>query len=376
VAAHGEGQQTHDQREAAVTKRDRVVSIRGETAYPASVASARVRIAAFGPHLSAHGVDLRYSPTLSDAEYGTINSDGDPARKALSLSRGAVRLTARQLGRRDDGPLLVHRLRFLTALPGLEPARHPDAYDFDDALYIGSILPQNRRFGWLKREAEHWLSYVSRARVVIAGNSHLAEHAREHARSVEVVPSCVDPERQLTHQHGEREVVTIGWIGSRTTVDQLRTVLPALAAINESRVRARIVLIGLEGLDFEAPWLEQRPWTLSSEPQDLASFDIGIMPMPATDWTRGKCGYKVLQYFAAGVPAVASPVGVNTTLVGAAEERGLLADTLEEWRAALERLVADSDARAAMGAAGREFVEREFSYQRWAPELAGLLADL
>jgi glycosyltransferase involved in cell wall biosynthesis len=352
------------------------VQVAGETAYPASVASSRVRLAAFGPHLAMHGVELRYRPTLTDAEYRTITSDANPARKGASLARAAARLVASRLRRSNELPLLVHRLRFLTSVPGLEPARSVDAYDFDDALYLGSILPRNRRFGWLKREADHWLSYVRGARLVIAGNAHLAERARDHARSVEVVPTCVDPPRQPIRSHGEQEVVTIGWIGSSSTVDQLRTVFPAIEALNQDRVRARLVVVGADGLDFHASWLEARPWDLARESGDLASFDIGVMPMPDTDWTRGKCGYKLLQYFSAGVPAVASPVGVNVGIIGRGEERGLLAETVEEWRLALERLAADSDARAEMGAAARSFVEREFSYQRWAPELAAMLAEL
>jgi glycosyltransferase involved in cell wall biosynthesis len=204
----------------------------------------------------------------------------------------------------------------------------------------------------------------------------LAARAREHAGHVEVIPSCVDPTRQPLHQHGERDPVTIGWIGSRSTVDQLRTVLPAIEALNRSRTRARLILVGVGGLDYEADWLEERGWSLETEAGDLASFDIGIMPMPDTDWTRGKCGYKLLQYFSAGVPAVASPVGINRRIVGEERERGLLATTDREWSNALEELVADHSARAEMGLAARRFVEREYSYERWAPELAAMLSAL
>jgi glycosyltransferase involved in cell wall biosynthesis len=171
-------------------------------------------------------------------------------------------------------------------------------------------------------------------------------------------------------------VVTIGWIGSQSTVDQLRSVLPAIAALNQPHLRARLVLVGARGLDYEAEWIERREWSLQSETNDLASFDIGIMPMPDTEWTRGKCGYKLLQYFSAGVPAVASPVGVNRRIVGEQKERGLLATTSEEWDAALAELVEDHEARREMGDAARSFVEREYSYQRWAPELAAVLATL
>ena len=98
------------------------------------------------------------------------------------------------------------------------------------------------------------------------------------------------------------------------------------------------------------------------------------MPLPDDEWTRGKCGYKLLQYFAAGVPAVASPVGVNRAIVG--EERGMLASSNDDWFKALEMLVRDAQARREMGSNARQFVEAKYSYERWAPELAGMLKSL
>jgi glycosyltransferase involved in cell wall biosynthesis len=353
-----------------------MTGVAGETTYPIGAPSARVRLAAFAPHLSRHDIALRYAPTLSEAEYGVVTSDANPAIKVATLGRAATRLAARGGQRPDESLLLVHRLRFLAPLPGLEPARHVDAYDFDDALYLGSTLRSNRRFAWIKREGERWQSYVRRARLVIAGNSQLAARAAEHNARVEVVPTCVDPDRQPLRRHVDQEVVTIGWIGSRSTVDQVMEVLPALAELNSEKMVARLVLVGAQDVPQKPHWLELRPWSLESEPEDLASFDVGIMPLPDTEWARGKCGYKILQYFSAGVPAIASPVGVNRTIVGENEARGLLAATPTEWRTALQRLVADAAARAEMGAEARRFVERDYSYERWAPELAALLAEL
>jgi glycosyltransferase involved in cell wall biosynthesis len=143
--------------------------------------------------------------------------------------------------------------------------------------------------------------------------------------------------------------------------------------MNSNQVRAKLVVVGAEE-DIKAPWIESRPWSLRTEAADLASFDIGLMPLPDTEWTRGKCGYKILQYFAAGVPAIASPVGVNTNLVS--DERGRLAESEWEWKRALEELIEDAEARREMGNAARTFVEREFAYQRWAPDLASLLRSL
>ncbi len=123
-----------------------------------------------------------------------------------------------------------------------------------------------------------------------------------------------------------------------------------------------------------ADWIEHRPWSVETQASDLASFDVGIMPLPDTDWTRGKAGYKLLQYFSAGVPAVASPVGVNADFV--ADGRGISATTDDEWERALVDLLADATARRERGLAAREFVERSYSYQRWAPDLAAMLKAL
>jgi glycosyltransferase involved in cell wall biosynthesis len=339
----------------------------GETAYPLTVASARVRIANFAPFLLPHGVELRYMPARTDREYAVLTSTAPPPRKALMLAAAAARTPRRDS---TNARLLVHRLRFPSPLPGLDPPRRLDLYDLDDALFLGSASSANRRFGWAKQEARRCVAYLRRASAVLAGNAFLAARARAYARNVEIVPTCVDPTVQPLRTHAEADIVTIGWIGSLTTSDYLRPVLPAFERLNSQRLSVRLVLVGADAR-LTAPWIEHRSWSLATERDDLASFDIGIMPLPDTEWVRGKCGYKLLQYFSAGVPAVASPVGVNQALIGA--DRGLLPASVEEWPAALSRLIDDVDERRERGAAARTFVEREFSYQRWAPELATLI---
>lgn len=344
--------------------------ILAQTAYPPAVASARVRLQAFSRFLAPHGIALDYRPALTDGQYRLLASDAPPSRKARALLASAS-MAIRDCPEHDA--LLVHRLRLLGPLPGFDPPRHLDAYDFDDALFLGSAAPVNRRFAWAKREATRCLAYVRRARLVIAGNAFLASAAAEHARTVEVVPSCVDPDRQPLHSHEHAGLPTIGWIGSPTTSFYLKPIIPAVAALNERAPRARLLVVGADtGLRF--PWIEHRPWSLDREPYDLAEFDVGMMPLPDTDWARGKCGYKLLQYFAAGVPAVSSPVGVATELVGS--DRGLLASSPEEWRACLEQLLGNTAERRERGSAARAFAEREYSYRKWAPRLGELLRSL
>lgn len=342
-----------------------------ETAYPLSTPGPRVRIAAFASFLRQHGVALEHYPTLTDAGYEILSSQASVARKSAVLAAATSRAVLRRRPQHDL--LLIHRLRLMNPLPGLDPPRRVDVYDFDDALYLGSPSSVNRRFHWAKQEARRCVEYLRRSRLAIAGNSFLADHARQYARRVEVVPSCVDPGRQNLHAHHDVDVVTVGWIGSQTTSAYLARVLPAFERLNAHRLRAKLVLVGADPA-LSAPWIEHRPWSLATENRDLAVFDIGIMPMPDTDWARGKCGYKVLQYFAAGVPAVASPVGVAPGLIG--RERGVLAASSDDWRVALERLIADAAERRERGATARAFVERHYSYQRWAPELAEMLRSV
>jgi glycosyltransferase involved in cell wall biosynthesis len=340
-----------------------------QTAYPLSAPSPRVRIATFAPFLLPHGVALDYSPTLTNDEYLTLLSQVSALRKATVLAIAA----SRAVRRRENDVLLVHRLRLLSPLPAFDPPRRLDVYDFDDALFLGSTASVNRRFRWAKQETRRCVEYLRRTRLVIAGNAFLAAEASRHAHRVEVVPSCVDPARQDLHVHEERDVTVVGWIGSRTTSAYLPMVLPAIERLNRDRLRAKLVLVGADPA-LEAPWIEHRPWSLAAANDDLASFDVGVMPLPDTEWARGKCGYKALQYFAAGIPAVASPVGVAPELIG--QDRGILAASPEDWSAALERLVADAQERRQRGAAARQFVERHYSYQRWAPELASLLRSV
>ena len=330
-----------------------------------------MRVANFASFLALENVALTHRSTVTPAEYALLSSTATPARKAAVVGRSALR--AVRLAQPRDGLLLVHRLLALAPLPGIDPPRRLDVYDLDDALFAGSAAEVNRGFQWVKQEGRRAIACMHRARLVTVANAFLADHARAHADRVEVIPSCVDPTAQPLRHHQQAETLTIGWIGSHTTVAYLEPVLPVLERLNASGLRLKLVVVGGD-TGARSDWIEHRHWTLERQAQDLSGFDIGIMPLPDSEWARGKAGYKLLQYFAAGVPAIASPVGVNPTLV--MPDRGLLATTAAEWELALRELASDAGARAERGAAARSFVEQEYSYQRWAPELAGLLRSL
>lgn len=346
--------------------------VTAETVYPSLAASARIRVHNYVPYLSELGVELDYRPMLTDREYVGVVRSARAIDVIVPAAASLARLARRRVSA-ADGPIMVHRLRSLLPAPGLEFRGRVDVYDFDDAMYLPAGVGTGGMSHAIKREARRWREYVGKARIVIAGNETLAGAALEANRRVEIVPSCVEPARQPLRSHRERELVTVGWIGSPATSGFLLPLLEVFARLNRNRTRVRLVCVGARPLP-PAGWLEQRQWRPETERSDLTDFDIGIMPLPDTPWNRGKCGYKVLQYFSAGVPVIASPVGLNNMLVTA--DRGRLPESPEDWERALSEMVGDASERAEMGRAGRALVEAEYSYDRWAPELANLLRSL
>lgn len=343
------------------------LELTARTAYPAVTPGARVRIVEMGEHLTTKGVRIRFWPSLSDAEYLAATAPGDSVGKTLALARGFVR--ASRPGPKH-GLKLVYRLRFLLPSPLdlLDLLDRIDVYDFDDAIYLaGGGGPA------VKREAQRAVYHLRNARLVLAGNRILASAAMQYADRVEIVPSCIDPLIEPVRVHRDAEVVTIGWTGSRTTGPYLYNILPAIHRTVATGAKLRVIAMGVHG-GPQAPWIEYRPWTLAAERRLLQEIDIGIMPLPDNAWTRGKCGYKLLRYFAAGLPTVASPVGVNADIVS--DDRGIAATNSSNWSAALADLARDVAGRTEMGARARRYVEREYSFQTWAPRVANSLKEL
>ncbi len=268
---------------------------------------------------------------------------------------------------RFDGVVLQRRLLGARDFARLRRAAKFLVYDFDDALLFRPHAPHHS----CKRR-NRFFRTVRGADLVLAGNRVLAGYARIGAKNVAVVPSTVDTEairaacdsiRPPAPAPGFRVV----WIGQRATLPHLETVRATLLEAGRSipgfvlRVVADAAPHGVEFL----------PWSEEAERQALARAHVGIMPLPGDSFARGKCGYKLLLYYAAGLPAIVSPVGANRPL--AAGGGALLARTPSDWSAALRRLASDPDLRARLGARGRAFVERRYAAHVVPMRLAGLL---
>jgi glycosyltransferase involved in cell wall biosynthesis len=292
------------------------------------------------------------------------------AAEVVELAAGPWARRGQMLRARDLGGVLLHRktLSWWDARR-LAPARRL-IYDFDDAVMYQARAPERPHAGRLRR----FIRTVGLADLVIAGSPILAAHADlAGAWRSEVVPTGLDARRFAPKEdYGRPGAPHLVWIGSRSTLKQLGPFRPTLEEIGRALPGATLRIIADAQLHVDGLRIENVPWRLQDEGRLLADGDIGIAPLPDTPQAHGKCGFKVLQYMAAGLPVVTSPVGVNAEYVRP-QETGLHAGPAEEWVAAIRRLAADPALREHMGRAGRRRVENEFDFAVLSPVFADLV---
>jgi glycosyltransferase involved in cell wall biosynthesis len=243
-------------------------------------------------------------------------------------------------------------------------------FDFDDAVFLRDSysLRGHHHAGRLRR----FRATVRACDVVIAGNAFLAEHAARWTipDSVHVIPTCVEPAlyqpRQTTLENSRSPQLV--WIGSSSTLKGLQAITPLLEEIGRQVPGLQLKIICDRFIRLQNMPVVECPWNQASEAQNIASSDIGISWIPDDPWSRGKCGLKVLQYMASGLPVVANPVGVHPELIRPGEN-GYLAASAEQWVDAIRRLASDVSLRQKMGQLGRLRLENEYSVEagglRW-----------
>jgi glycosyltransferase involved in cell wall biosynthesis len=244
-------------------------------------------------------------------------------------------------------------------------------YDIDDAVWLSGRQTMGHALGLLKLASRKVRWLAERADHVIAGNEILAEHLERYSRRVTVVPSLVDPSAYAVRTHESNDTVTLGWIGSPTTAGYLQRIEHVLArfAAQSSR-RVRLIVLGGAAPQVKGVVVCERVWSPANERLALAEMDVGLMPLPDTPWSRGKCAYKALQYMASGIPPIADDVGVSAGVIAGA---GWVAGTEGEWLEGLHTLADSPSLRARMGVIGRGRIEDQFSLERWVPVLVGVL---
>jgi glycosyltransferase involved in cell wall biosynthesis len=332
----------------------------------------RYRIEQWMPLLRAEGVEVTFAAFLDAQAMDVLYRPGHTAAKVRATAVGYARrlVTATRAPQYDVA--YVYREAALLGPAWVEHwiARWvPLVFDFDDAIYLREASEANAWVRALKPQGK--TETICRlARHVVTGNETLAAFAEPHSRAVTVVPSTIDTDVYQVRPRPTNPRPVVGWTGSETTLRHLIALAPALRRLRGA-VDFELRVIGgkfhLEGLDVRCV-----PWRAETEADDLRALDVGLMPLPDDEWSRGKCGMKALQYMALGIPPVVSPVGANATIVRNGVN-GFYACAEEEWVDRIRTLLLDSALNARLGAAARRTVDETYSARVQAPRMARIL---
>jgi glycosyltransferase involved in cell wall biosynthesis len=350
--------------------------------HPEEDAGYRYRVQQFIPYLKDTGHQCTIQPFSTPELYAALRSRGRLSRKVSHTAYCTARRIA-QLAKVSDFDLVViQREAFPFFAPLMERwvmLRHPRVvFSFDDAIYAGhgEVAELNHPILYRLKYSRGIEHVIRKSCHIIAGNRILAEYARRLNPGVSVIPTAVDCSRYVFRPTSEHLPITIGWVGSRSTAPYLRAIEPALRKVAEARPgKVRFRFYGFPQYRPDLPDCESLPFRLETELDDLHSLDIGLMPLQDTEWCRGKCAFKAIQYMASGVATVASPVGITPDVIQH-KMNGLLAGFAEEWVDVLKLLVDQVDIRERLTQAARRTIEASYALHIWGPKFASLFQTL
>jgi glycosyltransferase involved in cell wall biosynthesis len=331
----------------------------------------RFRIEQWEPILRRLGVEITYAPFETEELKAVLHQGGNVTSKIKAVSRN-MRRRSRELDSVGDFDLVyLFREAAILGPPWFERkiARSgvPIVFDFDDAIFFSYRSPSNGYLSYLKFPAK--AAEICRiSSHIMAGNQFLADYASEYNRNITIVPTTIDTEKyRYIESPGDPQKITIGWSGSFSTIQHLDTIRDVFQELAETE-NFRLRVIGASKYDLPGVETDPIAWRSESEIDDLSPIDIGVMPLPDDNWSKGKCGLKALQYMALGIPTICSPVGVNSTIIKEGRN-GFLADGKAEWIEKIKLLIHSPELRKKLGLAGRDTVEKEYSAEVIAPQV-------
>ena len=316
------------------------------------VAASRYRVLQYLPYLKEHGV----LPTVLPFPKGFF--------KKIRMFHS--------IGKYDI--LFIQRKRF--TFPWLQyirkTAKHI-VYDFDDSVMYRNSKAKSPES---KSRTRNFRNMINSSDFVIAGNEFLMRKTIPYRKDVITIPSPIDMNLYSQKNYSEKkETVTLGWIGAHGSIHYLEKMRPVFETLGARHHNVRLKIVCDIFFDCDNMVVEKKLWSEQDEVKDIQSFDIGLMPLVDDPWSHGKCGLKILQCLAAGVPVICSPFGINREIVEDGVQ-GLWANTQPEWIEKLEILINDKDLRERMGREGRKKVSRDYSVEKHAPRMLNIFRRL
>lgn len=333
--------------------------------YPQQVApSQRFRVELFLPLLEREGYRYEVLSFLDRQAWDVLYKKGNALRKAWGTLKGFFRRITHLFRSSKADYIFLHREAAPLGPPLFEwmlakVFRKKIIHEYDDAIWI----PGGEKISFLKKwlKAAWKVKYIIRwSYKVVGGNDFLCDYARQYNPSVFRIPTVVDTEHghyKLKDQwEGDR--VVVGWTGSHTTLHNLEEIEKLIPELKQE-ADFDFLIISNKPPDWKFDFIFKQ-WEAATEQEDLLKMHIGVMPLKKGPWFEGKCGFKLIQYLACGIPAVASPVGVNPQIL-LHEQCGYIAGNDAEWKDYLKKLINDASLRSAMGRKGREHMEKNYS---------------
>lgn len=248
-------------------------------------------------------------------------------------------------------------------------------FDFDDAIWINDTSEGNQNIKWLKKP-QKTADICKYADLVTVGNKYLAEYAEKYNSNVKIIPTTIDTDYHKPQIKIETNNICIGWTGTTTTLKHFEKAIPFLKQL-KNKYGDKIyfkVIVNSDSWDKDID-VKLVKWSRENEIRDLSEFDIGIMPLPNDEWSKGKCGFKGLQCMAMGIPVVMSPVGLNKEIINHGEN-GFLCDTDEEWFSCISSLIEDKTLWNKFSENGKKTVLNSYSVKVYKNEILEMLDKL
>lgn len=336
--------------------------------YPAGRApSQRFRVEQFLPLLDEAGIEYKLAPFMNESTWNVLYKGGSVLQKASGIVKGYLKRWKHILvDIHRYNTIFIHREAAPLGPPVFEWIvaklwRKKTIYDFDDAIWIPNTSAENKIAGTLKA---FWkVGCICKwSAIVTAGNHFLADFAKQSgAKRIEYLPTVVDTDlRYIPKPYSENNnIPVIGWTGSHSTLKYLDEIIPILQEL-ENEIDFKFLVIADKNPRLPLKNFEFIKWREATEIEDLQKIDIGIMPLTADKWSEGKCGFKLIQYMALGLPSVASPVGVNVDIIQDGIN-GFLCENKFDWKNKLLLLLQDGQLRHRFAGAGITTIRDQYS---------------
>ncbi len=328
--------------------------------------SQRFRFEQYLNYLEKNGFVWELSEIITEKDDKVFYQSGKYLRKAFIILKSFfIRFNDLQRSHKFD-LIFIQREALLIGSSYFEKKffkKNKLIFDFDDSIWLHDTSEGNKKFEFLKNPNKTKTN-IENAHAVISGNQYLASYAKQFNKNVFIIPTTVDtnihkPLLKNTSIHSQK--IVIGWSGSISTIKHFEMVIPVLKHLI-AKYPNQLEIHVIEKDTYKNTEIEtiSKSWNSLTEVEDLNCFDIGIMPLPDDEWSKGKCGLKGLSYMACGISTVMSPIGVNTEIIQHGVN-GFLASTENEWIDTLSNLIENKDLRVSTGLKGRETVLKHYS---------------